>query len=525
MKWLRRFIHWFLSKNDWFWRAVSSVPWLRRFVNWLFISVVCNSTSARPHPFSLWSPGGAKSLPADYTSWTGLTDRTFTGRHLPPASAEWCLELPDRERLRSLFERRTMVPCPRSSVLFCFFAQWFTDSFLRTDPHDNRRNTSNHEIDLCQIYGLSESDTGLLRSRSGGRLRSEKIGELEYPEKLFEEDGVSVRNHFLELSYIDPDCRDYANDVIPKPFNCSERKKTFFATGLELGNSNAFYTAISTIFLREHNRLCAEIESENPGWNDDRIFEAARNTNIAQLLKIIVEDYINHLSSTAFKLFVDVGSAERQGWYRTNRIAAEFDLLYRWHALVPDHCEVDDKQIDQSEFRYNNEFLVDRGVEALIGSASVQCAGRIQLQNSPAFLVEADLAAVDKSRAWRIRSYNDYRDRFGLPRVRSFPELTGEKVLAAKLSAVYKSVDQVELMAGLLAEERNEDAVFGDLMSFMVGSDAFSQALTNPLLAKAIFNEETFSSAGHRCLVETSTIDQIVQRNATMKGRRAAFGI
>ena len=34
-----------------------------------------------------------------------------------------------------------------------FFAQWFTDSFLRTSLTDYRKNESNHEIDLCQIYG------------------------------------------------------------------------------------------------------------------------------------------------------------------------------------------------------------------------------------------------------------------------------------------------------------------------------------------------------------------------------------
>ena len=31
----------------------------------------------------------------------------------------------------------------------------------------------------------------------------------------------------------------------------------------------------------------------------------------------------------------------------------------------------------------------------------------------------------------------------------------------------------------------------------MVGVDAFSQALTNPLLAPRVFNEQTFSPLGH----------------------------
>ena len=59
--------------------------------------------------------------------------------------------------------------------MFMFFAQWFTDSFLRTSNDDptGRKNTSNHEIDLCQIYGLDADKTAMLRSHDGGRLKSQ----------------------------------------------------------------------------------------------------------------------------------------------------------------------------------------------------------------------------------------------------------------------------------------------------------------------------------------------------------------
>ena len=74
----------------------------------------------------------------------------------------------------------------RSSVLFMFFAQWFTDSVLRVDPDDRRKNTSNHDVDLCQIYGLFEHEAKCLRSHSGGRLSSKIINGEEYPDYLGE---------------------------------------------------------------------------------------------------------------------------------------------------------------------------------------------------------------------------------------------------------------------------------------------------------------------------------------------------
>ncbi|APW38227.1 hypothetical protein RD110_14310 [Rhodoferax koreense] len=496
-----------------------------RWLNGLFIRLTVSSTLARPHPFSLWSPGPATSSPADYTSWTGLTDRSFTGRHLPPADPAWTAALPARDQLRALFVREQFAACPRSSTLFCFFAQWFTDSFLRTHPTEPLRNTSNHEIDLCQIYGICASDTRLLRSGVGGKLKSQRIGGEEYPEFLFERNGIFVRQQFLGLSYIDAKKRDFATAAVPAGFDTPHRYRSFFATGLERGNSSAFYTAISTIFLREHNRLCDEIARTNPTWGDDRIFETARNTNIAQLLKIIIQDYINHISSSAFKLFVDVGTAERETWYRTNRIAAEFDLLYRWHALVPNECVVDAQTVANQDFRFNNQFLIDKGLASLLGSASQQQAGNIRLQNTAFFLVDAEMAAVDKSRAWQLRSYNEYRQCFSLPPAKSFEDLTGDKAMAQRLEALYGDIDQVELMVGLLAEKRANDVVFGALMTRMVGSDAFSQALTNPLLAQAVFGEKTFSKAGLSCLEATSTLDQVVQRNTAMKGATASFEV
>ena len=41
----------------------------------------------------------------------------------------------------------------KSTCLFPAFAQYLTDGFIRTDPRDTARTTSNHEIDLCPLYG------------------------------------------------------------------------------------------------------------------------------------------------------------------------------------------------------------------------------------------------------------------------------------------------------------------------------------------------------------------------------------
>ena len=49
-------------------------------------------------------------------------------------------------------------------------------------------------------------------------------------------------------------------------------------------------------------------------------------------------------------------------------------------------------------------------------------------------------------------------------------------------------------------------------MGTMVAVDAFSQALTNPLLSTAIFRRETFSDAGWAAIQATDRLSDIVER-------------
>jgi prostaglandin-endoperoxide synthase 2 len=383
-------------------------------------------------------------------------------------------------------------------------------------------------VDLCQVYGLGAPDTRLLRRLDGsGKLKSQSREDGEYPCWLFEDDGMRVRAEFRDLSYINEEGTGYrAPNVLPREFDTPERRRSLFVSGLERGNSSIFYSAINTVFLREHNRLCDELARENPDWDEDRLFETARNANIAQLLKLIVEDYINHISPAHFRIFHEPGFAEGCRWYRTNRIAAEFNLLYRWHSLVPETIRLGGRVLADSEFRFNDRGLMENmGLASVIDAASGQSAGRITLENTARFLLDAELAAIAKGRAWRLQPYNDYRAFFKLPRLASFMELTRDEVLAERLHRLYGSVDKVDLVVGLLAERRHsEDAVLGNLMAYMVGVDAFSQALTNPLLAKRVFGEGAFGRAGLRSVLATASFADIVARNVRLPAT-AAFAV
>lgn len=484
----------------------------------------------RPHPFSLWSgmesgkpsegytsptakplPSTAPSLqqtlpvgrstpfvPSGFVSWPSLADRRYTGRHLPPIDAGVIGSLPSIEEVvDTVYLRKPgeFTPCSQTSTLFCFFAQWFTDSFLRTDPKDRRRNTSNHEIDFCQIYGLDERTAFALRERKGGRMRLEN-GLLP---RLTDRAGA-VRTDFLDASYIRDDEPDPTNvptgqrlrDALGRSLPTAatpDRWSRMYATGLERGNSTILYTALSTMCVREHNRVADALAKLRPSWDDDRLFETARIVMIRNGLQIVVEDYINHLAG-GYDFKLDRHFAEHQSWYRSNRISLEFNLLYRWHGLVPETFTVDGRSYGHEDYRFNNALLEDHGVEHCINAASTQYAGRVQLYNTPRFLEKAEWASLDMSRTFGLQPFVSYCERFGSKAPESIAELVGgDERATADLTRLYGTVDRIELPVGLIAQARDrgdKHAVLPPLVRTMVAVDAFTHIFTNPLLAEQV---------------------------------------
>jgi len=501
-------------------RSLRWLPRVRRETSRAIINWYATASAPRPRPFSLVS---------DYCSWRSLTDRRYSGRHLPVPKPEAAPRQPPLPDVAELFLRQgKQIDSTDTSAMFAFFAQWFTDSFLRTDHHDPKKNTSNHEIDLCQIYGLSEEKTRMLRAGIGGRLKSQLIKGEEFPAALFELRKPGERPVFKaefrgasgrpEDSLHD---EDFLIDVILGDAP-DDRLDSVFAVGLEHGNSTIGNTIMNTVFLREHNRVAGILAAEHPDWDDDRCFETTRNILIVLLLKLVIEDYIVHIMPFDFPLEAVPSIADGARWNRTNWISVEFSLLYRWHSLVPDEIGKGRSRLGPGAFRNNNPLVIERGIETLMRQCSETRAGRIGLRNTPRFLVErmrADWPSVEErtillSRTADLASYNDYRSAFGLRRLGSFAELTADSAMQQRLAELYGDIDHLEWYVGIFAEDYAEFSMMGELLTTMVAYDAFTQALTNPLLGRNVFNADTFTATGLRIIEETGCLEDIVRRNA-----------
>ncbi len=478
--------------------------WLGGFINAKAISGTVNVCRPRPHP---WSTAH------DYVSWTSLTDQRWSARHLPAAPV---LVSPTSDELLGLFQRPSGQQrlCAKSTCLFPAFAQYLTDGFIRTrmpnegeDIKVRKQNTSNHQIDLCPLYGRIPEQTDALRlkseaSGSRGRLKSQMLDGEEYAPFLFQDDG-SLRPEFAVLD----GPLGLKDDTDP------ELRARIFAFGGDRANSVPQVAMMNTLLLREHNRLAGELERSHSHWDDEQVFQTARNTLIVLFIKIVVEEYINHISPSTFRLRAEPSVAWKAAWNRPNWITTEFSLLYRWHSLMPDTITWNDKTYRIGATILDNRPLLDAGLARGFADMSSQRAGRLGPFNTADDLLGLEKRAIDQGRLCQLAPYGDYRAYVGLSKPKDFADISHDPKVVDFLRTFYKSPAEIDFYVGLFAEDTVENSPLPSLIFRMVAVDAFSQALTNPLLSPNVFEPDTFSKLGWETIRSTSSLRDLLERN------------
>jgi prostaglandin-endoperoxide synthase 2 len=456
----------------------------------------------------------------------------------------------------------------KSTLLFPYFAQWFTDGFLAADQVDRRRNHSNHQIDLSQLYGYHPETTKLIRMFRGGLLKSTNGPDGEFPLPLYNKevgddelwnidpqfrhrrttyaDFVDIGNQPLRVTnpknVMGPTVKSMPLDIpayggqqvghplgIPPHFVFNElwlsssseqfRKhhKGWFAMGNDRANSTPAFVMMNVLMLREHNRIAKAVAGsrDTKGWDDERIFQTTRNILTVIVLKIVVEEYINHITPYHFKFFVDPEKFHRSfPWKWTNWMTVEFNLLYRWHSMIPAQLNLGDEKPKSLESLWNPALIKRIGLAPMFHHTSMQPAGEIGARNTWEWLVKmAEAPAIQMARDAQVGTYNDYRRLCGLPPKKTFDDISSNSEVVKALRSLYDQVEDVEFLPGLFSEDLRPNSALGELLGTLVGIDAFSQAMTNPLLSERVWKPETFGAYGWGLIHEEQSLAKLIEQN------------
>jgi len=378
-------------------------------------------------------------------------------------------------------------------------------------------NEVTHWWDASQIYGSDAARQQRLRAQAGGKLR------------------LTADGHLLS----DPG----AGSVL-----------TGFASPDTLWTPLAL---LHMLFAREHNAICDALQAAYPSWDDAALFEHARLINAALLAKIHMLEWskalLTHPTVAAamdgswWGLFGErmkeklgrLGESDaRRGLAGGSQrhfgvpyaITEEFVAVYRMHSLLPDEFTLralrDDRVHTQCGLREligttGLRLLDTIGAPNLFYSFGVAHPGALRLHNYPNALRKlqradgslVDLATVDvlRDRERGVPRYTEFRRMLRLPVPRSFHELTDDAVWARELRAVYKRLDHVDLLPGMLAEPLPDGMAFGDT-AFHIMILMAARRLNSDRFFTADFSEEVYSELGMQWIRE-NTLSSVLLRH------------
>ena len=298
-------------------------------------------------------------------------------------------------------------------------------------------------------------------------LESQLIGGEEYAHFLYQADGAR-KPEFQPLD---------ETLGIDKIKDLPELKAHIFAFGGDRANASPQIAMMNTLFLREHNRLAGELERLNSGWDDERVFQTARNIIIVTFIKIVIEECINHIAPTPFRLRADSKIATTAPWNRPNWITTEFSLLYRWHSLVPDTVTWNGQSYRVGLTFLNNKLLTAIGLARAFIEVSAQNprkARRTQYRRT----TNTDRGQRHKpGRVCDVGPYVSYRDYVKLSPVTKFEEISKDAGSSTSLGHSTRTTQEGRFYVGLFCEDTVANSPLPPLILKLVAVDAFSQAL------------------------------------------------
>ncbi|XP_030063156.1 prostaglandin G/H synthase 1 isoform X1 [Microcaecilia unicolor] len=496
------FYHYILTHFKWFWDIISNT-FLRGTLMKLVLTV---RASLIPSPPTYNSAYG-------YLSWEAYANVSYYTRILPPVPLDCPTpmgvkgkkQLPDPWIIAERFLlRKQFIPDPQgSNLMFAFFAQHFTHQFFKTYGRMGRGFTKGlgHGVDLSHIYGDTLDRQYALRLFKDGKLKYQVVNGEIYP--------PTIQQSPIHMIY--------PNDIP------NEKR---FAMGQEVFGLLPGLMMYATLWLREHNRVCDVLKEEHPTWNDEQLFQTTRLILIGETIKIVIEDYVQHLSGYYFKLKFDPELLFGVQFQYRNRIAVEFNQLYHWHSLMPDTFDIQDQKFSYKSFVYNSSVLLDYGVETLVESFTKQHAGQIGgVKNIHSYNLKVAVGVIEESRQLRLQPFNEYRKRFGLKPYKSFQELTGEKEIAAELEELYGDFEAMEFYPAVMIEKAQPNGIFGESIVEMGAPFSLKGLLGNPICSPEYWKPSTFGGKTGFDIVNTASLQKLVCLNVKKCPPNVAFHV
>jgi hypothetical protein len=318
-------------------------------------------------------------------------------------------------------------------------------------------------------------------------------------------------------------------------------------------------SAMHTLFAREHNQLCDALQAEYPSWTQERIYQTARLIVAALIAKIHTVEWTPAILATEA---IDIGL--KGNWFGPQDwltklglwlvdahalkgipetlpdhhtapycLTEDFVTVYRLHPLLPDdyrfvNHEDGSAKADHGFLEIQGALTDDRlrqlGLTDVLYSLGTAHPGAITLHNYPNALRSLtrtvdgvpetiDLAVLDLVRTRRraVPRYNEFRAGLHKRRITRFEELCPDPEDARLMRELYRSVDRIDTVTGLLAEPAPHGFGFSDT-AFRIFILMASRRLQSDRFLTVDYRPEIYSPLGLDWIAR-ETMTSVILRN------------
>ncbi|EGJ29894.1 MULTISPECIES: peroxidase family protein [Moorena] len=319
-------------------------------------------------------------------------------------------------------------------------------------------NTVTSWLDLSVVYGSTEEEYQAIRAFSEGQLN------------VFSDETFATNDDLLPLNITGAD-----GELI-------SGKGAFMDVGFLAGdtrvNENDSLASQHTLWMRNHNRLAQELSRFHPDWTDEQIYQRSRQINIAQYQTIVlyewlplmvgdvITDYSSYNSDQTPEITSEFAAAGlRVGHTQTNNridtIDADGNLTSLQLLRTFGSPNINDSSDIDNILRGASQTItedVDTDIVFDLRNALVPGAIGFDLYS----------ANQQRGRDHGLADYNQVRASLGLPRVTTFAEITSNAELANTLENLYQTVEDIDLLIGLFAEDPVAPSSAGETIQAML---------------------------------------------------------
>jgi len=362
------------------------------------------------------------------------------------------------------------IPLPSTEVIFTEAIPFNRSDYqMTTDARGNKLrqqlNMITSFIDGSNVYGSDSKRATWLRTMRNGKMKTSSGNFLPY----------NTRNGELSGA-IDLNAPEMAND--------SDHHVKTFVAGDDRAAENPVLTSLHTLFVREHNRICDSLIRIGMR-NDEQMYQIARKIVGAEIEAITYQEFLPALgvilqpySGYKDNVRPDIMNSFATASYRIGHTMVSDDVLLR-----DNNCEeVGPGEMELIDVFWTPQITATYGIDAFIKGASshdqYETDTRINsvLRNflfvsasSPVrFGIDLGSLNIQRGRDHGLPDYNTARLFYTGKAARRFSDITSVDSLADSLQMLYKSVNNVDLWIGILAEDHLPGKSVGRTMNAML---------------------------------------------------------